>query len=99
MAAPELHQRRVFAAAIFAGLRKGELCGLQEPDVDLSRRMLVARRSYARPFPKSRKQRVVRLLGHSEPEDHGAALRAPAPDFMAAPPDSGTIPASLTGGV
>jgi len=53
--------RLVFAAAIFTGFRNGELCGLQKSDVDLSRRLLVARRSYARPFPKSRKQRVVAI--------------------------------------
>ncbi len=61
MAALEPHQRPVFAAAIFTGLRKGELCGLQKTDVDLPRRFLVARRSYDRPYPKSRKQRVVRI--------------------------------------
>jgi integrase len=51
----------VFATAILGGLRKGELCGLQKPDVDLARRLLLVRRCYARPFPKNRKQRVVRM--------------------------------------
>lgn len=41
--APE--QRPVFATAILAGLRKGELCGLQKADVDLGRRLLNVRRS------------------------------------------------------
>jgi integrase len=43
----ELEQRPVFGAAIVTGLRKGELCGLQKPDVDLARRLLTVRRSYA----------------------------------------------------
>ena len=47
----------MFATAILGGLRKGELCGLQKPDVDLARRLLLVRRCYARPFPKNRKQR------------------------------------------
>jgi integrase len=57
----ELDQRPVFGTAILTGLRKGELCGLQKPDLDLARRLLTVRRSYARPFPKNRKQRVVRI--------------------------------------
>ncbi len=61
LSALEPDQRPVFAAAIFTGLRKGELCGLQKTDVDLPRRLLVTRRSYERPYPKSRKQRVVRI--------------------------------------
>ena len=54
-------QRPVFAAAMLTGLRKGELCGLKKSDIDLSRRLLFVRRCYDRPFPKNRKQRVVRI--------------------------------------
>jgi integrase len=57
----EVEQRPVFATAILTGLRKGELCGLQKPDADVERRLLTVRRSYARPFPKNKKQRVVRI--------------------------------------
>jgi len=57
----DLDQRVVFGAAISSGLRKGELCGLLKEELDLPRRLLVARHSYARPFPKSKKQRVVRI--------------------------------------
>ncbi len=57
----EPDQRPIFAGAVLTGLRKGELCDLQKPDVDLARRLLTVRRSYARPFPKNRKQRVVRI--------------------------------------
>lgn len=45
LAALEPDQRPVLATAIFTGLRKGELCGLQKSDVDVGRRLLVARRS------------------------------------------------------
>jgi integrase len=51
--------RPIFAAAIFTGFRKGELCGLRKDDVDLARGLLIARRSYDRPYPKSKKERVV----------------------------------------
>jgi integrase-like protein len=54
-------QRVVFAGAISSGLRKGELCGLLKKDLDVPRRLVVARHSYAQPFPKSKKQRVVRI--------------------------------------
>jgi integrase len=54
-------QRQVFAAAIFTGFRKGELCGLRKDDVDLVRRLVMARRSNERPFPKSKRQRVVAI--------------------------------------
>ena len=53
--------RAFFATAILTGLRKGELCGLRKSDVDLPQRLLTVRYSYDRPFPKSRRQRVVRI--------------------------------------
>ncbi len=56
-----VEDRPLMATAILAGLRKGELCGLGTGDVDLARRLLAVRRSYDRPFPKSRQQRVVRI--------------------------------------
>lgn len=52
---------RSFAAVIFTGFRKGELCGLRKDDVDLVRWLVMARRSYVRPFPKSKRQRVVAI--------------------------------------
>ncbi len=60
-AALRVQDRPLFATAILTGLRKGELCGLAKPDVDLRRRLLTVRRSYDRPFPKSRQQRDVRV--------------------------------------
>jgi integrase len=38
--------RSFTATAIFAGLRKGELCGLQKADVDLDAAVMIVRRSY-----------------------------------------------------
>jgi len=38
--------RAFTAAAIYAGLRKGELCGLRKPDVDLDSGLITVRRSY-----------------------------------------------------
>ncbi len=65
----DVDERVVFAAAISSGLRKGEPCGLQKKDLDIPRFLLVARHSYARPFPKSKKQRVVRI-----PETYASVL-------------------------
>lgn len=42
------HWRPVFATAIYAGLRKGELAGLQKADVDLAKRLLTVAHSYDR---------------------------------------------------
>jgi len=38
----------LFATAVYAGLRKGELAGLRKADVDLSARLLTVARSYSR---------------------------------------------------
>src|SRR5215510_15104102 len=40
--------RNLFAAALYTGLRKGELCGLLKTDVDLPNRTLTVTRSYDR---------------------------------------------------
>ncbi len=40
--------RPVFATALYAGLRKGEVLGLRKEDVDLERRQIVVRRSHER---------------------------------------------------
>jgi len=53
-------ERPIFAAAIFTGLRKSELCGLLKTD-DLAGRRITVCRSYGRPWPKGRKKRVVRI--------------------------------------
>jgi len=60
-AALQLDQRPVFAAAIFTGFRKGELCGLLKSDVDLDRRIISARACYGRRYTKNKKHRPVRI--------------------------------------
>jgi integrase len=75
--APE--QRPVFATAILAGLRKGELCGLQKGDVDLGRRLLAVRRSYGRLSTKNMKQRVVRAPEELIPFLEQALVSFPGP--------------------
>jgi len=72
-------QRPVFATAILAGLRKGELCGLQKSDVDLARRLLFVRRSYGRPSTKNDKQRVVRIPGELAAFLGQALVSSPSP--------------------
>ena len=37
----------LYAAAVYTGMRAGELCGLQWSDVDLERRLITVQRSYA----------------------------------------------------
>ena len=82
-------QRPVFATAILGGLRKGELCGLQKTDVDLARRLLLVRRCYARPFPKNRKQRVVRIPEELVPFLDYALATFPGPWLF--PDDAGEM--------
>jgi integrase len=51
--------REIFAVALFAGLRKGEIFGLRADDVDLEHDLLWVRRSHDRETTKSGKARVV----------------------------------------
>jgi len=78
-AALELHQRPAFAGAIFTGLRKGELCGLRKDDADLVRGLILARHSYDRPFPKSKKQRPIPIPAEFLPFIRYALEATPGP--------------------
>lgn len=51
--------RNLFAAALWTGMRKGELCGLKKTDVDLSGRMLTVARSYDGETTKGRRAAVI----------------------------------------
>src|SRR5450631_397294 len=51
--------RPLFAAAIYTGLRKGELLGLQKSKVDLRDRLLYVARSYDRATNKSKREEVI----------------------------------------
>ena len=51
----------LYTAAIYTGLRMGELWGLRWADVDLARGLITVRRSYDRDHTKSKKIRHVRI--------------------------------------
>ncbi len=51
----------LYATAIYAGARMGELYGLLWPDLDLERGVMTVQRSYDQPYTKSKKVRRVRL--------------------------------------
>jgi len=59
LAVLEPRWRRLFAAAIFAGLRKGELGALRREDVDLQRRTITVRRSWSRNTTKGGHQDAI----------------------------------------
>ncbi len=52
LAALPQHERNVFATAVLAGLRKGELCGLRREDADLEAGTIRVARSYNRQTTK-----------------------------------------------
>src|SRR5207237_3842653 len=66
-----LEDRPVVATALYAGLRKGELFGLQKRDVDLKRRLLTVRRSYDNDTTKGAREEAVpiaaALVPYSKP--------------------------------
>src|SRR5438105_15196508 len=66
-------ERPIFAAAIFTGLRKSELCGLLKTDVDLGGRRITVCRSYGRPWP-----RVARSASYSSRRNssHSSSTRS-----------------------
>jgi integrase len=54
-----LEDRLLVATALYAGLRKGELFGMQKRDVDLKRRLLTVRRSYDNDTTKGAREEAV----------------------------------------
>ncbi len=72
-------ERPIFAAAIFTGLRKSELCGLLKTDVDLAGRRITVCRAYGRPWPKGRKKRIVRIATELVPFIEYALEALPGP--------------------
>ena len=51
--------RWMVATLIYAGLRKGEIYGLRRTDVDLARRLIIVRRSYANDTTKGGREEAV----------------------------------------
>ena len=72
----------LFATAIYAGLRKGELIGLRKTDVDLSARLLTVARSYDRDTTKGCIPIAVELVPYLERAISASSseLVFPAPD-------------------
>jgi len=64
-ASPDL--RPLYATAIFTGMRRGELCGLQWGDLDLAGRFITVRRCYRRPRTKNGKVEVIGVPGELVP--------------------------------
>jgi integrase len=77
--------RPLFATAIYAGLRKGELLGLRKTDVDLSARLITVSRSYDRDTTKGGHADVIPIAEELVPYLERIAaspseLVFPAPD-------------------
>jgi integrase len=78
--------RPLVATALYAGLRKGELFGLQMRDVDLKRRLLTVRRSYANDTTKGAREEAVPIAAALAPyleaalESAKGELLFPRPD-------------------
>ena len=78
--------RPIVATALYAGLRKGELFGLEKRDVDLGRRLLTVRRSYDHDTNKGAREEAVPIASALVPYLEAAlasskgALLFPRPD-------------------
>jgi integrase len=78
--------RPLVATALYAGLRKGELFGLQKRDVDLKRRLLTVRRSYDNDTTKGAREEAVPIAAARAPYLE-AALDASKGDLLFPRPD------------
>ena len=72
------HWRPLFATAIYAGLRKGELLGLRKADVDFDLRLIFVRRSYARAIPKGDHEEGVPIAAELVPYLQEAIKSSPS---------------------
>jgi integrase len=86
LAALEDRWRPLFAAAIYTGLRKGELLGLTKAKVDIRERLLYVARSYDRLTNKSNREEVIPIATEVIPfleiaiQASPSELVFPAPD-------------------
>jgi integrase len=69
--------RPLFATAVYTGMRKGELLGLQRQDVDLANRAIIVRRSHGRNTTKSGKHARIPVHVHLVPYLQAALDAAP----------------------
>ncbi len=68
----------LFATAVYAGLRKGELAGLRKADVDLSARLLTVARSYSRNTTKGGHADCVPIAAELVPYLQRASAASPS---------------------
>jgi integrase len=77
LAAVRPHWRPLFATAIYAGLRKGELFGLRRSDVDLATGMITVQRSYDRATTKGRRSDAIPIAAELRPYIERALATTP----------------------
>jgi len=70
--------RPLFAAAVYTGLRKGELLGLRKADVDLAGRLISVRHSYARDTTKGGHAEAIPIASGLAPYLETAIRRSPS---------------------
>ena len=80
--------RPLFATAIYAGLRKGELLGLRKTDVDLGARLLTVARSYDRDSTKGGHADVIPIAAELVPYLERALAASPSELVFPAPDGS-----------
>ena len=83
------HWRPVFVAALYSGMRKGEIFGLRKSDVDLVSRLLTVARSYDRETTKGGHGDVIPIAEELVP--HLAAAMAASPSELVFPRPDGRM--------
>ena len=80
--------RDLFACAIYAGLRKGELMALQKRDLDFEARLIRVRRSHGRNVPKEGDESALPMASELVPFLRAAV--AASPSALVFPNDDGS---------
>jgi integrase len=70
--------RALMATAVYTGLRKGELLGLQKTDVDLASRLIIVSRSYDRGTTKGGHAEAIPIAAELVPYLHAALQASPS---------------------
>ena len=70
--------KRLFATALYTGMRKGELLGLRKEDVDLSARLITIRRSHTRDTTKAGHADAVPIAAELVPFVEAAIAASPS---------------------
>jgi integrase len=85
MAALEPRWRPLFAAALYTGMRRGELLGLRKVDVDLGARLITVQRSHGRDVPKGKDDGVIPIADELLPYLEQAIALSPSELVFPAP--------------